>query len=204
VRGDIYGTNFDTYFSLDAASPGLGGASPADVLVNNAGGPGKHVFAVFNTEGLVPQDDIDAIALQRVGSPLQGALNPGMLRTSSVTMLNATFDANPQGVFDTIDPFAIPGALADLMLFSLAPGSPSLGIFDNFLGRFLSPADVFITDFDGTFAMYATAESLGLNPATDNIDGLDSAPVPEPVGGLVLAALAVMGMRRRRRRQMEI
>jgi hypothetical protein len=90
------------------------------------------------------------------------------------------------------------------MLFSLAPGSPSLGIFDNFLGRFLSPADVFITDFDGTFAMYATAESLGLNPATDNIDGLDSAPVPEPVGGLVLAALAVMGMRRRRRRQMEI
>ena len=44
----------------------------------------------------------------------------------------------------------------------------------------LSPSDVFITDFDGTFSLYATSESLGLLP-TDVIQGLDVVPEPSSI-----------------------
>ncbi len=53
----------------------------------------------------------------------------------------------------------------DFALFSLAPGSPSLG-------SGLSPADVFFTDFTGTFSLFSQASELGLL-SQDNIDALD-------------------------------
>jgi len=85
-----------------------------------------------------------------------------------------------------------PGAEAgiDYALFSLSHGSASL----NNLG--LSEADIFFTDFSGSFALYASAADLGLagGPGLqpgDNVDALEI--VPEPVtlflfgfGGLVL------------------
>jgi hypothetical protein len=64
--------------------------------------------------------------------------------------LSIRFTLRPLAILG-IDPFRGAG-IADLALFSLAPGSPSLGIMDPFLGRPLSGADVFVTDFDGTFA----------------------------------------------------
>ncbi len=95
-----------------------------------------------------------------------------------------------------IDIFA--GMRADTVLFSLARGSNSLSIMDVALGRNLSPADIFISDFDGSFRLYASAESLGLLVA-DNIDGLDA--VPEPAGmGLLVAALAALLAGRSQRR----
>ncbi len=55
----------------------------------------------------------------------------------------------------------------DLALFSLAPGSPSLG------GA--SPAAIFVTDFNFGFCTYVPANQLGL-VVTDNVDGLDVIP----------------------------
>ncbi|MFK8018087.1 MAG: hypothetical protein AB8G17_21905 [Gammaproteobacteria bacterium] len=63
----------------------------------------------------------------------------------------------------------------DGILFSLAPGSPSLGL----TGR--SPGDIFLSDFSGNFGVYASAANLGLltnaggSPAAsgDNVDALE-------------------------------
>lgn len=52
----------------------------------------------------------------------------------------------------------------DIALFSLAPGSPSLG------GS--SPAAIFVTDFNFAFCLFTSANQLGL-AVTDNVDGLD-------------------------------
>jgi hypothetical protein len=193
TRGDIYGQNFDTYITLHRGSPELAplGASSADLLVGNrlGQGPGLHIFADHALLGLQAGDDIDALALDRLGSPTLGTLTPGNhLRPRFLK--NGVFDLDLD-VFSGIDPFNGAGA-ADLALFSLDRDSPSL----NLLG--LSPADIFITDFDGTFALYASAESLGLNHFGDNIDGLDARPVPEPSCVLLLLGAfgAAVGSRR--------
>lgn len=62
----------------------------------------------------------------------------------------------------------------DFALFSLAPGSFSLNNFG------LSAGDVFFTDFQGSYALYADGTELGLNPSafgppaqSENIDALD-------------------------------
>lgn len=76
---------------------------------------------------------------------------------------------------DDIDALAIwdrgalnaPNPGIDFALFSLAPGSPSLGGF--------SPAAIFVTDFAGAFCLFTPANQLGLLP-TDNVDGLDVMP----------------------------
>lgn len=54
----------------------------------------------------------------------------------------------------------------DYVLFSLAPGSPSLGG---------SPASIFVSDFTGAFCPFAQANQLGMRGA-DNVDGLDVIP----------------------------
>ena len=54
----------------------------------------------------------------------------------------------------------------DFALFSLAPGSVALAALGN------SPADIFFTDFSGSYAIYASAADLGLLPA-DNVDALE-------------------------------
>ncbi len=85
------------------------------------------------------------------------------------------FDTPPTGGLLCGGPGAQPGI--DGVLFSLAPGSPSL----TQPGVSLNPADVFVSGFSGNFAVYATAPSLGLlaNPggstmaAGDNIDALE-------------------------------
>ena len=58
--------------------------------------------------------------------------------------------------------FLDPGT--DEALFSLGPGSPSLGVN--------SAADIFYTDFSGTFILYEPAANLGIS-ANDNLDALD-------------------------------
>lgn len=64
------------------------------------------------------------------------------------------------------DGLATPGL--DYALFSLAPGSADLAAFGN------SPADVFFTDFSGSYAVFAMAGDLGLTPL-DNVDALEIA-----------------------------
>jgi hypothetical protein len=118
------------YFSLDAASPSLGAASPAAVFFTPVGGvPG--IWATVAQLGLIAADNMDALVVWDRG--VVGAPDPGM----------------------------------DLVLFSLAPGSPSLGG--------LSPAGVFVSDLTGVFCVYVQANTLGMR-AIDNIDGLDVLP----------------------------
>jgi len=70
-------------------------------------------------------------------------------------------------------------------LFSLGPGSESL------LKNNLSAADIFFTDFNGSFTTYLTAADIGLLP-DDNVDAL-----PEPAT-LTLLALGGLAILRRR------
>lgn len=130
---DLTGDQFhdlDAYFSLDAASPSLGAASPATLFYTPAGGA-TGIFANPGLLGLVGGDDIDALVMW------------------------------DRGVIGVVDP------LVDLVLFSLAPGSPSLGA--------ASPAAIFVSDFAGGFCPFTAANQLGLR-AADNVDGLDVLP----------------------------
>jgi hypothetical protein len=201
-RGDQYGSTFDTYFTLNNGSASLTstGDSGADILVNNQAGTGQgfHIFAFASQMGLKFHDGIDALALSRpqlgeINLLARGKPNP------STNIIMGSFDEDPFGDFEGVDAFH--DGVSDYALFSLAPGSPDLGIYDPVIGRKLSAADVFVSDFDNTFALYATAESLGLNP-TDNITGLKPVPlsaVPEPMtlGLLGFCAIAMLGRRRR-------
>lgn len=84
--------------------------------------------------------------------------------------------------------------LVDLALFSLSTFSPST--FTGGAGPW-SPADVLITDFSGSFSLFASAASLGLRD-DDELDALDT--IPEPASGLLAAAgLVAVGVARRRR-----
>ncbi len=90
-----------------------------------------------------------------------------------------------------------PGAEAgiDYALFSLSHGSASL----NNLG--LSEADIFFTDFSGSFALYAGAADLGLAGGPgftpgDNVDALEV--VPEPATLLLFGFGGLMSLRKRK------
>ena len=131
VDGDFL-HDFDVYFSLDAASPSLGG-SPADILISAASSVAFGLFAPAGQLGLLFNDDIDSLVIW--DRAVIGMANPNV----------------------------------DFALFSLAPGSPTLA------GLGLSPAAIFVTDFNGAFCLFAPANQLGLL-ATDNVDGLDVMP----------------------------
>jgi len=199
VSDERYAVNFDQYFSIRSITGG-----GATIFRSQLATP----FALASDMGLmdVPGqgfDDLDALALFRpsVGpGVIGGSLTPGPTLSPNLEQ-NFLFgggffvyDPNDNGTFDGIDMFH-GGPATDLALFSLSPDSATLGFFG------LSPADIFITDFDGSFTLYATAESLGLNFA-DNIDGLDSLPVPEPGAFALLASslacLVVVSMWRQR------
>lgn len=98
----------DVYFSLGANSPSLGVNSAADILQSPAGGVSFGVFATAGQMGLLPEDDLDALALL----DLDGVVTPGLdlalfsLAPGSPTLLG------PDGVFGTADDLSA----ADLFL----------------------------------------------------------------------------------------
>jgi hypothetical protein len=206
ARTDVLGQNFNTFITLDTGSVSLAanGWSAADVLHNNtaANGPGLRLFATAAQAGLGANNAIDGVALSRVGLLANLPLLAGTNQDASFFATNGYIGLGsfqPYGGllqdFGGIDIFA--GFNADTMLFSLAPGSAALAIFDAILGRNLSAVDIFITDFDGTFQLYAAAESLGLR-AGDNVDGLDVMPVPTPASLALVAIGGLVASRRRR------
>ncbi len=86
-------------------------------------------------------------------------------------LLDGRFDPNADLEFQLIDRFTNERQIVnDRALFSLKAGSKSLDQFG------LLPSDIFITDFDGSFSLYASGQSLGLaagaTPA--DIDALDT------------------------------
>lgn len=212
ARTDVLGSSYSTYFSLSppAAGGNPGGATNADILVNAAAGAAApsfagttQVWAGSALMGLLEGDDIDALAVSRAtagGQLLLGsdAVRPGLVNPASPFVIGSRFNPNQDERFDGID---FLGNDADLVIFSLARNSQIINVLGNIpgLGRFLSPADLFISDFDGTFCLYATAESLGLDPAQDNIDGLDTMMIPTPGTLVPLGLASLLGARRRRR-----
>ncbi len=89
----------------------------------------------------------------------------GLVPTDDINSM-IVFDENANGLFDG----------TDQVIFSLTPGSPSLGTLD--VGIAGSPADVYSVTAGAapTATMIASAAALGLAAATDNIDALDYSP----------------------------
>lgn len=139
VELDVLDTNGDgihdvnAYFSLDAASPSLGGWSPATLFFSAAGSGAFVPFSITSQIGLAADDDIDALVMWDSG--VIGSPDPGV----------------------------------DYVLFSLAPGSPTLTTYG------VSPAMIFVSDFTGRVCPFDGPGPLGLLPA-DNVDGLDALP----------------------------
>lgn len=146
-----------TYFTVypDEAALVGGGLSPADIIDVAPGAPAGVPFPPF----------APAAQLGLIPGPIGDAID-GLV----------VFDMPPFGGPANGGPGAQPNF--DYALFSLAPGSPSLFQWG------LDPGDVFFTDFNGTFGLYAPAPLLGLIPApagppgsNDNLDALDIACV---------------------------
>jgi hypothetical protein len=77
------------------------------------------------------------------------------------------FDSNEDGIFNG----------SDQVLFTLAPGSPSLGTFS---GSSAAPAaDVLSVRPGEAPVVFASAIMLGLGASSDNIDALDIYPCEE-------------------------
>jgi hypothetical protein len=133
------------FFSLGPGSPTLAGlgASAADILVSGPGAGPVSVFATAPELGLVAGDDVDALCLMKAGLP-----SP-VLR----------YGFGPAG-FPPVG-----NALTDWIVFSLAPGSPSLAT----LG--VGPADLLVSKFAFGAALWASAAQIGLLP-TDDLDAL--------------------------------
>ena len=140
------GANFPIYLSLDAATAGLNGALPGDVLIAD-GTLAPTVYASAANLGLdlfgPGTDNLDALILAENGIP--GFQAP-----------SAPYD------WDT----ALIGA--DMLLFSVDANSPVVGQPDSLFGQPIQPGDVLmppIAGGNGRPAIFVAAESLGL--ATD-------------------------------------
>ncbi len=167
-------------------------------LIYTYNGVANAPYADGNNMGLFPgvPDDPLTIENEAVAGDVIDALV-----VSDVTVLDAQLGIialEPDGVLD-------PGF--DSVLFSLAPGSPTL------VSLGLSAADVFISYFDdsqpfdfnndflGSFGIFASHAELGLL-FEDNIDALDIRPsVPEPSAFLLAALALAAGLGARRARQ---
>lgn len=90
----------------------------------------------------------------------------------------------------------------DIALFSVSTFSPSAFTFTGNpyipgVQEFLSPADILLTSFTGSFSLFAEAEAIGLFP-DDEVDALDtlppSPPIPESASTIGLLLLGTLGI----------
>ncbi len=138
------------YFSLAPGSPTLTslGARAGDILVFTPG-VGLSIYARIDLDmGLLAGDVLDALCLMKAGLPNSGLIAGG----GSATI-------PPTG-----------NAMSDWALFSLAPGSPSVGAN-------VSAADLLVTNFNAAgvgpsaSTLYAPASEIGLL-TSDNLNAL--------------------------------
>jgi hypothetical protein len=79
---------------------------------------------------------------------------------------------------------------ADVIYFSLTPGSPTLA------GLGASPADILVTSVGGAPGVAFPAGAIGLLPS-DDVDALDLFVIPEPAASAVMCLAATFVCRRR-------
>lgn len=159
----------------------VGGVSAADIFDTAAFAPGT---------GPIPYAPSISMGLDSLG-----------LNTDSIDAL-VMFDSGFVGGPFNGGPGAEPGL--DFALFSLAPGSASLGTAVGAAPK--SASDIFFTDFTGSFAVFAFATDLGLPSGApgfpfqnqSNIDALELT-IPEPTCGLLMLGMATIGLCGRRR-----
>ena len=181
------------FYSITATSPSIGAAVPnlrpgppdpsisADDVLVFAPGIGPAIYGSGDLDiGLisgdpasgVEGDELDALVMMTFRTWAPGA--PPLLLPGQEPPL----DVNG----NLITPIT-----TDLAFFSLAPGSPSLA-----LGGF-NAADVFVTNFSGSFALMIPAANIGLTPE-DNLNAMkfmlsswhgsvDVPGIPPPTGG---------------------
>jgi hypothetical protein len=173
------------FFTLKQDSPTITGSGgllhPSDILLSRA----QDNSFRFNPDSQLPFDAVEIFA---------GFASLGLQATDRINALVLS-DIRPGGGLSPdglLLPFVATGTPFDSALFTLAPGSPSLGMG-------YSTADVLFTAFDGRFSTYANWFELGLRQ-TDVIDGLDILTVPESglLAGLGVPALLLIRVRRRR------
>jgi hypothetical protein len=159
-----------TYFSIDglSATNGFGTAGLAGDILISAGTGSFGVFAQGVAHIGLHSDD-DLDALVLLDLGTRGQLDPGV----------------------------------DMALFSLSTFSPSAFTFTGNpylpgVPGFLSPADILVTAFTGSFALAFPAATVGLLPP-DELDALDTETVPEPAGLFALGLAAVAVARRVRK-----
>ena len=180
VTGDLT-TDQWLYFSINPDATAATGLLASDIF---AVAPGAAVGIPFATT-------------PNLGLPLPAGVQPPLLDDVDALVL---WDLGTVGQMD-------PGV--DYALFSLSPGSPSL-MPPPAPGLNLNHGDVFFTDFNGTFALFADAQDLGLVPSPggplgDNVDALEvsdaDADIPEPltVLGSLLGLSGLIGYLRKRR-----
>jgi hypothetical protein len=207
----------------DVASEAAAGQAAGDIYVSFFGFPPTNTLATNQAAlGLLPAvpagapaappvDNLDALEYAPVGFiPMFGTVTFS-LAAGSPTL--AAIGAGPEDILLWTAPFAAPAvflpgaalglgagddldALVDIggaPHFSLAPGSPTLGL----LGA--SAADILFSPA-GTPAIFMPAAAMGLAPG-DNMDAL--AAIPEPEAYIqMLAGLGLLGWMGRRRRRL--
>jgi hypothetical protein len=139
----------------------------------------------FGTGNLA--DDI----LISIGNGSFGTFAPG-----STMGIDDTDDLDALILWDVFEPGVLnPGI--DMALFSLSTFSTSAFTFSGNsyqagVKGSLSPADILLTDFSRSFSLWASANDIGLFP-DDEVDALDTVPVPESSSSIALIALGTLG-----------
>jgi hypothetical protein len=164
----------------------------------------------------LPGDNVDGLDLQNIGPMVYWSVNAASAAVygagfsaadiflaqavagySAVPALHLAFNQIGLQLLDDIDALVYfedgsPGATAgDLILFSLAPGSPTLGMG-------FTTADILATSPGALNPwLHLPAAQLGLLPTDDNLDALDV--IPEPAAWW-MPGTALLGLALRRRR----
>ena len=161
-----------TFFNLIQTAPaGAAVAGPLDNIdavemdVLDITGDNVHDFPVYFSLDPASPNLIGSgadVYFAPAGAPFAAFSTPADLGLATADDIDAlvVWDRGVLGVPD-------PGV--DFVLFSLAPGSPTLGAFG------LSPAMIFVSHFSGTLCPFVGPGQLGLQLA-DNVDGLDVLP----------------------------
>jgi hypothetical protein len=211
VAPDVFSESAISQVSADiylAPAPGL--AAGPNALSRN-----QHVLGLLpailpGVPLVAPDDNIDALDMFPT-APILFSLATGnaggfsgadvlAVGVGPVPVISSGFAALGLVAGDDIDALHR-DPVSGTLFFSLIPGSPSLGGVANPAcpaPGACSAADVFtVVPGAGPFGLFATAASLGLVPATDNVTAI--AFVPEPSSSLLLA-LGLTGLAALRRR----